>query len=131
MRPTWPTVLRKLGFTPGSKSGCSFNLTIHFHLNNVCRKQNVRVARKLKDLSFYGEISSCTHALTRSRTSLYIYAFLQVTSLPRFNSNTSTLPLNHELNPVCHLLALLGAHHILHVFRIRVKLRLFRKSKKI
>jgi hypothetical protein len=30
-------------------------------------------------------------------------------------------PLNAELNPFCHLLALLGAHHILHVSRIRVK----------
>jgi len=30
--------------------------------------------------------------------------------------------LNSELNPICHLLALLGAHHILHVSRIRVKL---------
>jgi len=30
-------------------------------------------------------------------------------------------PLNTELNPNCHLLALLGAHHILHVGRIRVK----------
>ena len=30
-------------------------------------------------------------------------------------------PLNTELNPICHLLALLGAHHILHVGRIRVK----------
>jgi hypothetical protein len=30
-------------------------------------------------------------------------------------------PLNTELNPICHLLALLGAHHILHVSRIRVK----------
>jgi len=30
-------------------------------------------------------------------------------------------PLNAELNPICHLLALLGAHHILHVGRIRVK----------
>ena len=29
-------------------------------------------------------------------------------------------PLNAELNPICHLLALLGAHHILHVTRIRV-----------
>jgi len=28
-------------------------------------------------------------------------------------------PLNAELNPICHLLALLGAHHILHVSRIR------------
>jgi hypothetical protein len=25
-----------------------------------------------------------------------------------------------ELNPICHLLALLGAHHIVHVIRIRV-----------
>jgi len=30
-------------------------------------------------------------------------------------------PLNAELNPICHLLALLGAHHILHIGRIRVK----------
>ena len=29
-------------------------------------------------------------------------------------------PLNAELNPICHLLALLGAHHILHVSRVRV-----------
>ena len=29
-------------------------------------------------------------------------------------------PLNSELNPTCHLLALLEAHHILHVSRIRV-----------
>jgi hypothetical protein len=30
-------------------------------------------------------------------------------------------PLNAELNLICHLLALLGAHHILHVSGIRVK----------
>jgi hypothetical protein len=30
-------------------------------------------------------------------------------------------PLNAELNPIRHLLALLGAHHILHVSRVRVK----------
>jgi hypothetical protein len=30
-------------------------------------------------------------------------------------------PSNAKLNPICHLLALLGAHHILHVSRIRVK----------
>ena len=33
----------------------------------------------------------------------------------KFNS------LNAKLNPICPLLALLGAHHILHVSRIRVK----------
>jgi len=30
-------------------------------------------------------------------------------------------PLNTELNPICHLHALLGAHHIPHVRRISVK----------
>jgi len=33
-------------------------------------------------------------------------------------------PLNAELNPICHLLILLGAHHILHISRIRVKRRI-------
>jgi len=36
-------------------------------------------------------------------------------------------PLNPELNPICYLLALLGAHHILHVSRIRVKLLTLRR----
>jgi len=36
--------------------------------------------------------------------------------VPAVNLN----PLNAELNPICCLLTLLGAHHILHVSRIRV-----------
>jgi len=39
----------------------------------------------------------------------------EILSLPTFN------PLNAELNPICYLLALLRAHHFLHVSRIRVK----------
>ena len=35
-------------------------------------------------------------------------------------------PLKPDLNPICYLLALLGAHHFLHVSRIRVKLLTFR-----
>ena len=31
-------------------------------------------------------------------------------------------PLNAELNPICYLLALLAAHHFLHVSRIRLRL---------
>jgi hypothetical protein len=31
-------------------------------------------------------------------------------------------PLNTELNPICHLLALLGAHHILHVSGVKVNI---------
>ena len=36
-------------------------------------------------------------------------------------SNLEFNPLNTELNPICYLLALLGAHHFLHISRIRVK----------
>ena len=36
-------------------------------------------------------------------------------------------PLKPELNPICYLLALLGAQHFLHVSRIRVKSSTFRR----
>ena len=35
--------------------------------------------------------------------------------------NSAFNPLNTELNPICHLVELLGAHPIFHVSRIRVK----------
>ena len=38
-----------------------------------------------------------------------------------YRSHYAVNPLNAELNPNCCLLALLGAHHFLHVSRIRVK----------
>jgi hypothetical protein len=34
----------------------------------------------------------------------------------------SLLVLNADLNPIYHLLALLGAHHIFHVSRVRVNI---------
>jgi len=52
---------------------------------------------------------------------------LTVASLPNFTEMLFPLnPLNPELNPICYLLALLGAHHFLHVSRIRIKLLTFR-----
>jgi hypothetical protein len=45
-----------------------------------------------------------------------------VNGLENYKISTQSLnPLNAELNPICHLLALLGAHPRLHVSRIRVK----------
>jgi len=41
--------------------------------------------------------------------------------------NVELNPLNPELNPICYLLALLGAHHFLHVSSIRVQLLTFRR----
>jgi len=42
----------------------------------------------------------------------------------KLRMTVSINPLNAELNPTCHLLALLGAHHILHISRLRVKQQL-------
>ena len=36
--------------------------------------------------------------------------------------NSAFKGLNTELNPICHLVALLGTHHILHVSRVRVNI---------
>jgi len=43
------------------------------------------------------------------------YTYVQALLVSAFNH------LNAKLNPICCLLALLGAHHFLHVSRIRVK----------
>jgi len=44
-----------------------------------------------------------------------------------FMSKNNVNPLNPELNPICYLLALLGAHHFLHVSRIKVTLLTLRR----
>ena len=46
-------------------------------------------------------------------------------ALENLNDREDINPLNPQLNPICYLLALLGAHHFLHVSRIRVKLLTF------
>jgi len=54
-------------------------------------------------------------------TNAYIkWNILQIVRV-KYITNTYISPLNAELNPICHLLALLGAHHILHVGGVMVK----------
>ena len=50
---------------------------------------------------------------------LYPQLSIFVRHSPCARSNIN--PLNAELNPICHLLALLGVHLFLHVSRIMVK----------
>jgi len=59
-----------------------------------------------------------------SVTCVFIY-FVILHCSAATNSVLSINPLNLELNPICYLLALLGAHHFVHVSRIRVKLLTF------
>jgi len=46
----------------------------------------------------------------------------------RDGGSTMVSPLNAELNPTCHLLPLFGAHHILRVSRIRVKVPCYKSE---
>ena len=51
---------------------------------------------------------------------LHTYFILSITSL--YYNSYCLNPLNTDLNPICHLLALLEAHHIFHISRIRVNI---------
>ena len=75
----------------------------------------------------------CVFILLYHYLSYMIYFLLEFRSVLRyvwinvyFGLDLTTVsvvnPSNAELNRICHLMELLGAHHILHVSRIRVKL---------
>ena len=66
-------------------------------------------------------IIHCLYTINSSTLDVAIIASVCGLPNPRLN------PLNPELNPICYLLILLGAHRFLHVSRIRVKLLTFRR----
>jgi len=80
-----------------------------------------------KELSVLVEIKRDNRKVqNRKRTGLFKkYKIEKEEDLNRLIEELNTL--NPELNPICYLLALLGAHHFLHVSRIRVKLLIFRR----
>jgi hypothetical protein len=59
---------------------------------------------------------------------LYVFPFPPVTTCSSHAISLELNPLNAELNYICHLLALLGAHHILHVSKIRVNIDEYYRS---
>jgi hypothetical protein len=95
-------------------------------------KENARlisyVMMKMKKGGFSVTLCDGNVELMAKRKSVHIYVgkvvFEQVSGAQSRSIKDENLfnPLNTELNPLCYLLALLGAHHILHVSRIRVKL---------
>ena len=99
------------------QSGWGVMLPTHIHLAlrlRTCRAmsllpQHASMACAVTTVSFCGVCSDN-------------YIFLHFCVVPMVIN-----PLNPELNPMCCLLALLGAHHFLHVSRIRVKSLTFRR----
>ena len=90
------------------------------------------MATVLADIMFRNCNSSLLrqHAGNQSFFSINVYrgaalgrcvALLWVEDGKSWYRQLSINPLNPELNPICYLLALLGAHHFLHVSRIMFK----------
>jgi hypothetical protein len=56
------------------------------------------------------------------QTTAFFFGPIYLCGKPLSHMKTIQLALIYaQLNPICHLLALLGSHHIFHVGRIRVK----------
>ena len=66
-------------------------------------------------------LSTLHVALSKWQTKFQTHTKQQQAKLISYIQSLRANPLNAELNLICHLLALLGAHHILHVSKIRVK----------
>jgi len=96
------------GSFPGIKSGQGMRLTPHPLLVPWSKKGT---AIPLLPLWAVRPVQSLS-ASTRVH-----FTFFNSTHYPNCNFN----PLNAELNPICYMLTLLGAHHFLYVSWIRVK----------
>ena len=105
---------------------------VKFEIKKVSWTFRPSKKRRLRAL----EMSATNHPVaqgpfTRSRENYMFVLVTEFTFLINFlNQNqfaASINTLNLELNPICYLLALLGAHHFLHVSRIRVKILTFRR----
>ena len=82
--------------------------------NNVIYLDNYYKQLYYHNLNMY---NNTLFPLLRHSTSFPHFLQCEVT----YDSLYVINPLNPELNPICYLLALLGAHYFLHVSRIRVK----------
>ena len=73
---------------------------------------------------------SCTNCMVSSEMNFFSHTPVDIWTSEIPNTNLYTIfyvpirlnPSNAEINPLYHLLALLGTHHILHVSRVRIKL---------
>jgi len=88
---------------------------------------NVFIISLIHSLNFYIEhkLQQPTVADPTPQTKIWT-TFTYYSPLIQTISNLFN-PLNPKLNPICYLLALLGAHHFLHVSRITVRLLTLRR----
>ena len=99
------------------------------------KNSNYNIRNRTRDLPVCSAVPQPTEPPRAPKQKLQVtgnpkIAHPEYTSLRVLNLSVKKVkinPLNPELNPICYLLALLGAHHFLHVSRIRVKSLTFRR----
>ena len=104
-----------------SESLYQYAIPIH-HIDPHKISQFINCDNETKKNKFKKKSLTDNHILILQPSKLHlqaIYCHIKCHCMPHIN------PLNPKLNPICYLLALLGAHHFLHVSRIRVKLLIF------
>ena len=87
-------------------------------------KEERNILQSKKEGRLTGLVTSCLITAVKSVIERKMEARIDVTrgqGRRRMQLLDDINPLNAELNPICHSLSLLRAHHILHVSRIRVK----------
>ena len=93
--------------------------TVFLHISHKWHDFRGKNRHTCSDFLFNFRLQNFSFEEEFSQTLSQMYIGLH-TKYPLFLSDFN--PLNPELNPICYLLALLGAHNFLHVSRIRVKL---------
>jgi len=109
-------------------------VSILFYASKTTDRKSHKAIYHTELLSAYALIFKYLFVFLRSRDiiAIYLFKFLHHVEMSLGIDVLDPLwpflnPLNPELNPICYLLALLGAHHFLHVSRIRVKSLTFRR----
>jgi hypothetical protein len=82
-------------------------------------RENLRERNHLEDLGVDGEDN--IKKLDRQKWTAFFWFRIGTCWLALVKAVMNINTLNAELNPICHLLALLGAHHILHISGLRVR----------
>ena len=91
-------------------------VSLHYHVPDLCLGTVLK--QQLKRINQW-HISALLSPADRQFHELQYTVTLSACPLENW---VRINPLKPELNPICYLLALLGAYHFLHVSRIRVKL---------
>ena len=125
-------ILRKI-YGPTEEDNGIWRIKTNKGLDEFIKHRNIINYVKAQRLSWFGHINRMPEICIVKK----IYKRKPFTSRPvgrpkyrwedDVRSDLTFNPLNPELNPICYLLALLGAHHFIQVSRKRVKILTFRR----